>query len=377
MHFTVVRISTNVEGYLSLKEHIELLSDAERAVRTALQRVPRIEIAPTSTSERTADFVVSATIREGQTWTLICELKEMAQPRQVRSAVYQLKRAIEGRHNVYPVLVAPRLSEESQQICATEGVGYVDLIGNWRLAFGGIFIERNVDQTRRAEAEERRELGSVFGLRSARAMRVLLQNPGHAWRVTELAKKAHVSVGQISNIRKYLLDHEWAERDPESSAVRIRKPDAILDAWQKVYSKRRPQRTHYYTVLHGTSLDTAIREAQQEAGNGLDALLSSFSAAKWIAPYARFNTERFAANEAGETVLKKHLMLESAPRGENVSIEHPKDEALFDDRIEAAPGIWCTGLIQTYLDLSTAGDRGREAAEHLRKMKLEPLWKKP
>ena len=56
------------------------------------------------------------------------------------------------------------------------------------------------------------------------------------------------------------------------------------------------------------------------------------------------------------------------------SVSVPKDDGEFIDSCEPAPGIRCTGPLQTYLDLSRAGDRGREAADHLRKTCLDPHW---
>jgi hypothetical protein len=62
------------------------------------------------------------------------------------------------------------------------------------------------------------------------------------------------------------------------------------------------------------------------------------------------------------------------PGGENVVLIHPKEDDIFAGRIEATPNIWCTGLVQTWLDLSVAGERGDEAAEHLLQEKLLPAW---
>lgn len=39
--------------------------------------------------------------------------------------------------------------------------------------------------------------------------------------------------------------------------------------------------------------------------------------------------------------------------------------------IEPAPGIICTSAVQTYLDLAQAGERGGEAAKHLRLERLD------
>ena len=47
---------------------------------------------------------------------------------------------------------------------------------------------------------------------------------------------------------------------------------------------------------------------------------------------------------------------------------------LLRDTDEPAPGAVCTSPIQTYLDLANAGERGREAADHLRREKLK--WPK-
>jgi hypothetical protein len=52
----------------------------------------------------------------------------------------------------------------------------------------------------------------------------------------------------------------------------------------------------------------------------------------------------------------------------------PKDDGVFIDKVEAASGIDCTSPVQTFLDLSVVGDRGREAAEHLRRKCTE--WPK-
>ena len=67
-------------------------------------------------------------------------------------------------------------------------------------------------------------------------------------------------------------------------------------------------------------------------------------------------------------------MLAPISKGENVVITFPNDLGLLIDTVEPAPGAVCTSPVQTYLDLSTAGERGAEAADHLRKEMLS--WPK-
>lgn len=352
---------------------------ARQEVREMLARIPFlgpaeivVEPAVIDRSWR-PDFSIRVPSNDDQ-WTLICEVKASGQPRHVRLAVLELNdyvRALPIGH-AYPVLVAPYLSPEAREMCREANVGFLDFWGNWYLCFDQVFIERT---GKKVATAQRRELRSLFGPKSARILRLLLRHPEHNWKVVELAERARVSVGQVSNVRAALMDHEWAEAGKASEGLRVTRPDVILDAWREVYGKHRPQRSNYYTLLHGDALESAIRAALTEADDGAKAVLASFSAAQWLAPFARVATRRFFADAEGEAALRKHLRLEPISRGENVVIERPKDEGIFDDRIQPAPGIWCTGLVQTYLDLAVAGERGREAAEHLRSLKILPMWK--
>ena len=64
-------------------------------------------------------------------------------------------------------------------------------------------------------------------------------------------------------------------------------------------------------------------------------------------------------------------MLSSPIKGENVIVVRLYDDDLFRDAAEPAAGIICTRAVQTYLDLAAAGERGREAADHLRRERLQ------
>ena len=79
----------------------------------------------------------------------------------------------------------------------------------------------------------------------------------------------------------------------------------------------------------------------------------------------------FYADEAGLEKLKTVLQLSVAGKGENVIVTIPKDRGILMDTVEPAPGAVCTDPVQTYLDLSAAGERGREAAEYLRREQLK------
>lgn len=308
----------------------------------------------------------------GGPWTLVCEFKSNAQPRHVRGTALQVRDLARklgtSSSPAYPVVLAPFISSESGAICQELDVGYADLAGNCRLAFGTVYIEKAVASN---PFKERRQQRSLFAPKSARVLRLMLERPSREWKVADLAEQADVSYGQVSKVRKYLLDNEWAAGT--WGAVRLVKPRALLDAWQAAYRPMRSRRTTYYTLLHGESLQKAIRDATKETPDGR-ALLSSYSAARWLAPHARVAGEYFYADAAGERRLKEALMLETVAKGENITIDLASDGGVFQRRTEAAPGVFCTSPIQTYLDLATSGERGEEAAQHLFSERIAPTW---
>jgi hypothetical protein len=306
-------------------------------------------------------------------WRLACTVKNQIQPRQARMAILEIKDYLSALKDstIYPVLLAPYISPETAKICRQAGVGHVDFAGNYHLVFGHVFIERTGAANPKAV---KRGLRSIFAPKAARIVRCLLREPGRIWRVAELAEITGTSLGQVSNVRKALLDREWVQA--QSDGVMLIQAGALLDAWRDAYEKRNAKRNRYHAMLHDEELERAVKAALGDAREGgRHVLLASFSAAHWLAPFARYASQVFYADDAGESILRERLQLEPVNKGENVIIERPADDGIFIDGIEAAPGIWSTGLVQTYLDLHAAGERGAEAAEHLRQTCFVPLWK--
>jgi len=196
----------------------------------------------------------------------------------------------------------------------------------------------------------------------------MLRAPERSWRVAELAEAAAVSLGHISNIRLALLDREWAEVGP--NGLFLSQPGHLLDAWRDAYEPPAGKRLAFYTTLHGKAFETGARGALASANQSGAAIFASFSAAHWLAPYARTGSQYFYADQAGAKALQQVLKLSSVAKGENVVVTQLDDRGVFRDVIEPGPGILCTSAVQTYLDLAAAGERGREAADYLRREKL-------
>jgi hypothetical protein len=354
----------------SMKEFVER---AAKTLESILNEIPIIKLdgieVEAPMGRHHADILVRLRT-SNHPHVLICEVKSSGQPRYVRDGLFQLRNYV-AHSNIQatPVFIAPYLSPEARLLCREDKVCFVDLQGNVRLEFDGVFIERIVSNK---PPSERRELKSLFRPKSAQVLKVMLRDPNRKWRVEELAKSAEVSLGHVSNVRSGLLDREWAQ--VSNLGLFLSEPNALLDAWRDVYEPHNEKRMSFYTILHGSSFETTARTCLGTDRKNGRAIFASFSAAHWLAPYGRTGMQYFYADEAGLEKLKITLQLSPVGKGENVIVMIPKDRGLFGDTVEPASGAICTSAIQTYLDLAAAGERGREAAEHLRGERLK--WPK-
>ncbi|EWY39554.1 hypothetical protein N825_05495 [Skermanella stibiiresistens SB22] len=344
---------------------------AAHAVRQLLEQVPAIGpdgvefVRNPLQGDNGADLVIHLNV-DGREKILLVECKFSGQLRNVRAQLHQLRHWMShAEGEAMGILVASYLSPEAQALCRDNGVGFLDLEGNARIVFDGVFIERRVEGKPPAE---RRELKSLFKPKSAQVLRVMLRSPAKAWRVANLAAAANVSLGHVSNIRAALLDREWAAVQPDG--LLLNAPDALLDAWRDAYEPLSGERLGFYTTLHGKAFEDAARRAFEACGDDGSLMFASFSAATWLAPYARAGSQFLLADGAGLDRLREFLKLAPASKGENVIVTVPRDPGIFRDRVEPVQGIGCTSPVQTYLDLSIAGEHGRAAAEHLRRETL-------
>ncbi|MEN0106435.1 MAG: type IV toxin-antitoxin system AbiEi family antitoxin [Pseudomonas sp.] len=348
-------------------DSVKIEQKCAEALRIALAQIPamkQLDILPAELTDP-VDLIVQIQVY-GKRHTLVVGIKSNGQPRHVRAALLALQDyARRQPEPVIPVFIAPYLSTEAQDICQDCQVAYLDLEGNARLAFGTVFISRQVASK---PTIERRELRSLFKPKSAQVLRQLLREPLHPWRVAELAQAAGVSLGLVSNVCSGLVDREWAARS--ENGVFLVDPDALLDAWGEAYEPPPHHPLGFYTTLHGAEFDQAVRALHPLPNDAPHAVMASFSAAQWLAPYGRTGTHYFYTDQQGLEKLRKSLQLSPSNKGENVTVRVLDDPGLLLDTVQPAPGAFCTSPVQTYLDLLNAGERGREAADFLRREKL-------
>ena len=353
------------------EKELELVALA--AVHDLLRCLPAANIAslaeiPRDTRDRQIDGLILVHYGDS-TALLVIEVKSRAAPRHVRAAVYQLESYVAHMPHgviklradrIVPMLVSPYLSPDSRAICRDHDVAYLDLEGNARLVFDGVYVERTVPSKPKPES---RALRSIFTPKAAAILRALLREPDRPWLVTDLAASANASLGHVSNVCKALLEREWVDR--RQDGIVLTQPNALMGTWRENYRRPRGDRFDTYTHLHGRKFDDLARVALNPQRGLPRAIYALASAAQWIAPFSRDATQSFYTDEAGAQLVRKSLGLRPVGMGPNVVLHVTTDESLFDDAIEPLPGVFCTDPVVTYLDLSCGNDREREAADHL------------
>ena len=296
---------------------------------------------------------------------IIVEVKSVGEPRQVRYAIQQLREYLALIDDAYGVVAAPYISNDTARLCKENGVGYIDLAGNFFLNFDQIYIEQKNYPN---PTVEKRQLRSLFTPRSSRILRVMLANPGRSWQVQELAKEANVSLGLVSKVKERLLELEYARKEDRN--ILLNRPGELLDKWADNYSFRKNRMYDYFGFGEPREIERRLaRYCQQRE---IPFALTLFSGAALVAPFARY-TRGFAYMGTEIREAAEAAELKEVSSGPNFSILEPYDEGVFygSRRIE---GLEVACDVQLYLDLVGYRGRGEESAKFLLEQRMKPQW---
>jgi hypothetical protein len=346
----------------------ELESKARAALDSCLSRVPFLKIedfkSQASGETLNPDFLVKLAVPQGDQ-VLVVEIKANGQPRRAREAVNQILRYRDLFPDSYGIFLAPYISPKAGEICRKEGIGYLDLAGNCYLCFDGVYIEQ---EGKPNVFKEKRDLRSLYSPKAERVLRVLLNNPGRTWKVEELTKESEVSLGQVSNVKKLLMDREWVQTD--KAGFMINEPEQLLSEWEVNYSFRRNEIQDFYSLRDPGQIEADLveycnREKVKYAFTG-------FSGAARFAPSVRYQRVMAYMEDLDEGALLQ-LALKRVTSGANVSIFLPYDEGVFYGAREVS-GAQVASPVQVYLDVRNFRGRGEEAGQVLLEQVIRPTW---
>ena len=350
-----------------INKAIQIEEEAGKIVLSVLQRIPgimdlRVEL-DRWMENYSADLLVSFR-KQNDRKTLLVEVKSSGQPRLARIAVNRLLLLQLKRPRDYGVFVAPYISERSAEICKSNGIGYIDFSGNCWLNLDSIYIEIKGNPNR---FSRKSELKSLFKPRAERILRAMLSEPGYEWSAMELAKSADVSIGQVSNVRKLLLEREWIE--DQKTGTKLIEPYQLLASWLTEY---RPDRSTIYGLYDMDSvgdIESTISSFCKRTETRY--AFTGFSGASRYAPFITYNTVAVYMDIPQENSTE--LPFKPVTSGANIRIISPYDDGVFYGT-RSIRGQSVVSPVQCYLDLKDEKARGEEASEALLEQVIKPSW---
>lgn len=346
-------------------ESEEIEDKAKKALRDALEKIPFLMVKSIEQEKDGADILVKLSL-DDKKQVLLVELKNSGQPRLARDAVNQLIRYRNAYPDAYLIFMAPYISQQAAEICMKDGVGYLDFAGNCYLSFGQVYIE----QTGKPNPfRTRRDLVSLFAPKSSRVLRVLLNNPGRVWKTQDLADEARVSLGQVANVKKLLLDREWITKQDGFS---LTSPWMLLEEWANVYTYRKNQVRNFYSLKSIPEIELDLAKVCKS--KGIEYALTGFSGAARFAPAVRYTRAMAYVYNTRENVASL-LNLKEVESGANVMLLGPYDEGVFYGT-QMIDDVRIVSPLQVYLDVKGYRGRGEEAAEAILRDVIKPKWSK-
>lgn len=257
------------------------------------------------------------------------------------------------------LVVAPQISARARSLLDEAGVSWYQPDGDYRIAIGGLFIERLVDQSKRraAGAPDTRFVADPFAGGALRVVRWLLIDPGRPWSIAKMADRTGLTLGFVSRTFKTLARDAYLER--VRGATRLTDRDALLDAWAAAPT---PKDSAFERVATVGGPEALLRMIPTLTAPSPYAVTAEAAADK-LAPFARFSrAEIYVTDVAG---WDRTLAMTSVPRGGNVVLIKPADTGVFDGSFER-DGVSLTSRPQLYVDLVRRGGAATEAAAFMR-----------
>jgi hypothetical protein len=307
-----------------------------------------------------ADLQVKFRLGE-QEHTLVVEVSSLGQPRQIRAAVTRLVEVRRELPDAHPVAAAVYIGPQSARILRSHNLGYVDLSGNCYLAFDNVLIEK---EGKRNVRPSTRPLRALFAPRATRVVRVLLVEPGRAWRLEELARAAEVSLGHSHNVVKRLEELAWVERD-DNQRIRLSKAADLLESWCETYTYRANEIASY-AAPERASRKFMGDVARIAAAQGRRYAFTLNAGLSLVAPHLRVPVVHCYLEGDPAPVAQALGLRPSAEADTTLHFLTPYDPGVFYRALEKG-GLKIVCLPQLYADLLHYERRGRDQAEHLRR----------
>ena len=271
-----------------------------------------------------ADSTLSLKAPSATYTTMAVEARRSLTPRNVTTLLTNFGRVLHSMAGNVPLLVvAPWLSQRTQELLAEEQINYIDLTGNAlvRTDNPALYIQ-TVGSTRDPSPKDPGQV-QLRGPKAARLTRLLLDvRPPYG--VRELAEAADLTAGYVSRLLNALYRESLIERSPRGPVESVDIP-GVVRRWATSYDVFKSNTTRTFIAPAGT--DALLARLATDPGKGTRiAITGSFAAAR-IAPVTA--PAMLLAYYDSPTMLAGELQLLPAEEGANVAFLEPFDRVVW------------------------------------------------
>ncbi|NIE71796.1 type IV toxin-antitoxin system AbiEi family antitoxin [Pantoea sp. Acro-807] len=315
----------------------------------------------------------------GKTLQVFVDVKKKVYPRDLRNAVYQLRRGIDETsdcHEAIGLLAAGELSPGAKQELRNQNIASFELGGSLYLKHEGWLI--NIEKPSHRTKKNTHGI-ELFTEARESVIHALLMN-SHKWLTgAELAEKAETSPYTCSLVLQELTLREWVESTGRGPGKRrmLTHPDKLLDAWSEQWQGRKEKRSKWYTFVE--TPEHLLAHLAEEIDRQKVDYPWAFTGAAAANVYAPLLT----STEGAEIIVPRgyadkmadRLGLKPVSKGANVTlIEREPASLLYRYMRSDQPAFFASPYI-LYLDLLDGRGRNKELAQHIRE-RLESLWQR-
>ncbi len=305
--------------------------------------------------------------------TLLVEAKRGGFPRDVRQAVWQLRKCMpnivrDNAGEVLPVVIAPTISPGAREQLRHERIGYFELGGSLYLPIPGAFIL--ID--RPAAKTAAKAVNAIFSGQRAQVIHAAWVHDEEWFNVRDLADRSLVSTATVSQTLTALEQRDYAESRGSGPAKQRRLTDrtALLDAWAEHQRNGKPPavRRYYAPQAAAARVFEALDAAAEGAGVAYE--VTGAAAGNLHTPFLTQVSQLLCRVEArGAATVLEVIDARPVREGWNLVIMDAETPSAFAFRQRGEYG-WIADPLQTYLDLLQEGGRSKDLAEELRVQKL-------
>lgn len=269
-----------------------------------------------------------------------------------------------GAPPVIALLAVPYMGETGRRLCAEAGLSWIDLSGNAWIDAPGQRV-RILGHPNKFTSVGRR--ADVFAPRSSRVVRAFLMKPGRTFTQSELVTLTGVDKGRVSRVVRRLEGLGLVSR-VGSRSLRLADASLALDAWWETYDFEKCDVVRGHVAVRDPS--ELVERIRSSAALGPRWALTGLAAAWRLTHFAMFRLVTVLVSQRPSDGVLAGLGFREEPRGANLWIARPPDEAAFEGAAEVE-GVPCAHPLQVYLDLKGQPERAQEAAAEVRRRYLD------